>query len=142
MRAIAAMLLAALLLASCSRKVYVPVESVKHVTDTVRLVNLRTDSVWQHDSVAVYVSGDTVRITQWRDRYRYRMATDTVYKARHDTIREPYPVEVEKRVEVERKLSLWQRAVQCVGYATLCLLALLGVGWGLKKWAQSKVPRI
>lgn len=130
------LIVAGVLWAGCSRKVYVPVESVRVSTDTVRLTELRVDSVWQHDSVAVFVSGDTVRITQYRDSFRYRDRRDTVYTARHDTVMqtEQVPVEVEKRVEVEKKLSLWKRIVLTTGYVALGLLGLLGIGWGFKKW--------
>lgn len=138
------LVMAGMVWGGCSRKLYVPVESVRVSADTVRLTEVRVDSVWQHDSVAVFVKGDTVRITKYRDRFRYRDRTDTVYTARHDTVMQTHqvPVEVEKRVEVEKKLSLWKRIVLTAGYVALGLLGLLGIGWGFKRWAQSKVPKI
>ncbi len=131
--------LAALVLAGCARTVYVPVENTSHTTDTVRLVNLRTDSVVQRDSVAVYVNGDTVRITRWRDRFRYRDRTDTVYKAATDSVKVsvPYPV--------ERKLTKWERTKLDWGGKALGLIAaalFAAIAWlALRAWIRSKVPR-
>lgn len=96
--------MAALLLSGgCTRKVYVPVESTVTRTDTVYEAVLRVDSVIQRDSVAVVQKGDTVLITRYRDRYRVKERTDTVYKAKTDSVRvrEPYPV--------ERKLTKWEQ---------------------------------
>lgn len=96
--------MAALLLSGgCTRKVYVPVESTVTRTDTVYEAVLRVDSVIQRDSVAVVQKGDTVLITKYRDRYRVKERTDTVYKAKTDSVsvREPYPV--------ERPLTKWEQ---------------------------------
>lgn len=131
--------LAALILAGCTRTVYVPVENTSHTTDTVRLVNLRTDSVVQRDSVAVYVNGDTVRITRWRDRFRYRDRTDTVYKAVTASVKVsvPYPV--------ERKLTKWERTKLDWGGKAMGLIAAAvcaATAWlALRAWIRSKVPK-
>lgn len=96
--------LAALLLSGgCTRKVYVPTEHIVYNTDTVYEAVLRVDSVIQRDSVAVVQKGDTVLITKYRDRYRVKERTDTVYKAKTDSVRvrEPYPV--------ERELTKWEQ---------------------------------
>lgn len=96
--------MAALLLSGgCTRKVYVPTEHIVYNTDTVYEAVLRIDSVIQRDSVAVVQKGDTVLITKYRDRYRFKERTDTVYKAKTDSVRvrEPYPV--------ERELTKWEQ---------------------------------
>lgn len=96
--------MAALLLSGgCTRKVYVPSEHIVYSTDTVYEAVLRVDSVIQRDSVAVVQKGDTVLITRYRDRYRVKERTDTVYKAKTDSVRvrEPYPV--------ERELTKWEQ---------------------------------
>ena len=80
-----------LLFASCSHKVS---DSVRLKSDTVALVHVRTDSVFLKDSVFVdrntYVRGDTVyRIVnrvQYKDRWRTKIKTDTVYKSVRDTV--------------------------------------------------------
>ena len=96
--------MAALLLSGgCTRKVYVPTEQIVYNTDTVYEAVLRVDSLIQRDSVAVVQKGDTVLITKYRDRYRVKERTDTVYKAKTDSVRvrEPYPV--------ERELTKWEQ---------------------------------
>lgn len=96
--------MAALLVSGgCTRKVYVPTEQIVYNTDTVYEAVLRVDSVIQRDSVAVVQKGDTVLITRYRDRYRVKERTDTVYKAKTDSVRvrEPYPV--------ERELTKWEQ---------------------------------
>lgn len=96
--------MAALLLSGgCTRKVYVPMEHIVYNTDTVYEAVLRVDSLIQRDSVAVVQKGDTVLITRYRDRYRVRERSDTVYKAKTDSVRvrEPYPV--------ERELTKWEQ---------------------------------
>lgn len=80
-----------LLFASCSHKVS---DSVRSKSDTVALVHVRTDSVFLKDSVFVdrntYVRGDTVyRIVsrvQYKDRWRTKIKTDTVYRSVRDTV--------------------------------------------------------
>lgn len=135
-----AIILAAILTAGCTRTVYVPVENTVRSTDTVRLVNLRVDSVVQRDSVAVYVSGDTVRITRWRDRFRYRDRTDTVYKAATDSVKVavPYPV--------ERKLTKWERTkLEWGGKAMGLIVAAVcaAIAWlAIRAWIRSKAPKI
>lgn len=124
---------ALILLCSCSRRVYVPVETVRHNTDTLRLTALRVDSVFMHDSIAVMLRGDTVYITKYRDRFRYRTHTDTVYKAVIDTARisVPYPV--------ERQLSRWEQTKMDFGGMAIGGIAIavcIAVIWLIKKFRK------
>lgn len=136
-RLIAAILFAVLVLltlCSCSREIYVPVETVTHHTDTLRITALRVDSVIQRDSVAVIQRGDTVYVTKYRDRFRYRDRTDTLYKAVVDTARisVPYPV--------EKPLTKWQQTKQDVGGMAIGALALvlcIAVIWLVKRFRKS-----
>lgn len=89
--AFAAAAVALALFASCSHKVS---DSVRSKSDTVALVHVRTDSIFLKDSVFVdrntYVRGDTVyRIVsrvQYKDRWRTKIKTDTVYRSVRDTV--------------------------------------------------------
>lgn len=113
-------ILSALLLSGgCTHKVYVPVENTTVRTDTVYQSQLRVDSVFCRDSVAVIQKGDTVLITKWRDRYRVKQRTDTVYKAVTDSVKVsvPYPV--------ERELTKWEQTKQTIGS---CVLYFFGIG--------------
>lgn len=124
--------MAALMLSGgCTRKVYVPTEHIVYSTDTVYEAVLRVDSVIQRDSVAVVQKGDTVLITRYRDRYRVKERTDTVYKAKTDSVRvrEPYPV--------ERELTKWEQTKMDFGgmaIGGLCAVAVLAVAvWIIKR---------
>lgn len=111
----------ALALTSCTKTVYVPMEHTVYNTDTVYEAVLRVDSVIQRDSVAVVQKGDTVLITKYRDRYRVKQRTDTVYKAKTDSVRvrEPYPV--------ERELTKWEQTKMDFGGIFLGGLIAVGV---------------
>ena len=115
-----------LLLSSCSRSVYVPVETVR--VDTFVKTAVRVDSVRLTDSV--YVSertvGDTVYIvktrTQWRDRLQLRV--DTVYRSQTDTITKVVEVVVEKKAK-RQKTWPWLLGALAVGVAFCTYAALL-----------------
>lgn len=115
-------LFALAVLCSCSRKVYVPVETVRVDTFVKRAV--RVDSVRLTDSVYVSerVAGDTVYIvktrTQWRDRVSVRV--DTVYKSRVDTVTQV--VEVVKPAKRSRGWLMWAG----IGVAVLVLAGIVG----------------
>lgn len=112
----------------CTRTIYEPLDRVVYKTDTLRQTNVRIDSIIERDSVSVYVKGDTVRITQYRDRLRWRDRVDTVYKARVDTTR------VEVPVAVEKELSRWEKLKMDFGGFALggiLVLVLAAVGWVL-----------
>lgn len=91
-----------------------PVETVRY--DSVFLNRIHTDSVYVKDSVML-VKGDTVTEYSYRYVYRYRDRTDTLYVSRTDSVRVPCPVEVEK------KLTLWQRVkIGLGGYAMAAVI--------------------
>lgn len=131
---------AALIIGGCTSTRYVPVETVRetttHTTDTLRLVQLRVDTILERDSVAVIMRGDTVWQTRFRYRMRVQLRHDTVKEVSRDTvtsyIERPVPYPVEKRVEVEKRLTWWQyfrlRAFPWLAAATVLLS-----GWTLRK---------
>ncbi len=109
-----------LLLSSCARKVYVPVETVR--VDTLVKLAVRVDSVRLTDSVYVSekVVGDTVFIvrtrTQWRE--RVKLVTDTVYRSRVDTVTKVVEVPVK---DEKLKIKKWWVAALLLGAALLSL---------------------
>lgn len=111
----------ALALCGCTTTKYVPVERVTHHTDTVRELAVRVDSIMTRDSVAVYMRGDTVYMTKWRDRFRYSERIDTVYRSVADSIRVPQPY------PVERKLTAWEQVKQDAGGWALAAVGILAV---------------
>ena len=123
---------AVLLLTGC-KTVYVPVETV--LTDTIYISKKVTDSVWverlTHDSIYIHEKGDTVMVEKWhteyRDRWRDRLLTDTVYQHKCDTIREVFTNEVEK------PLTWWQQTRMDIGGWAIVALAILA-GIMLRSW--------
>lgn len=86
--------LAGLAATSCTRHVYVPVETTK--SDTVYLNRVQLDSIYMRDSVFIEKSGDTIREFQYKYIYRFKDRIDTLYISKTDSIQVPYPVEVVK----------------------------------------------
>lgn len=111
-----AALCALLLLCACSRKVYVPVQDTVYHTDTLYRSQLRVDSVYIRDSVAVISLGDTVRVAEYHYRDRTKLLRDTVRETAVDTVRVSVPV------PVERPLSRRQRLEALAGPCSIALL--------------------
>lgn len=133
MKQIALLICLFVLATGCSRKVYVPVESVVSRTDTIYSAKVRVDSVIMRDSVAVFQKGDTVLITKYRDRYRVKELTDTVYQSAIDSVKVsvPYPV--------ERELSRWERTKMDFGgmaIGALVIALCVVVAWLIKKFRK------
>lgn len=133
MKQIALFICLLVLASGCSRKVYVPVESAVSRTDTIYSAKVRVDSVIMRDSVAVFQKGDTVTITKYRDRYRVKELTDTVYQSAIDSVKVsvPYPV--------ERELSRWERTKMDFGgmaIGALVIALCVAVAWLIKKFRK------
>lgn len=80
---------------ACTKEVYVPIETFKR--DSIEIRTHRIDTLRMYDSIYVEKNGDTVSKYVYKVIYRNTLKTDTFYKERTDTIRVPYPVEVEKK---------------------------------------------
>lgn len=98
------------LLMSC-KTVYVPVPGE---TKTEYVYKESRDTSYIRDSVYIkeVQKGDTVRITEYRDRYRFRYVSvhDTI--TRVDSVAVPYPVEV---VKVDHKQTWLQKTFMLIG---------------------------
>lgn len=120
---------AGLLTGSCTRAAYVPVQSVhsEQRADTLRTHAVYCDSVIRSDSVTVLVKGDTVRIDRWHVRERVSIRHDTVYRDRyaaiHDSVPQPYPVEVVR--EVAKPLRWWEAALMWAGGIAVAVLGII-----------------
>ena len=123
-RGLFSLMLAALLLCSCSSIRFAPVERVR--TDTTYLTRVRHDSIYVRDSIYVFQKGDTVTKTVERWRYLCRDRVDTLYKSRTDAV-------IVHAVEYRDKPESWyDTGFRRLGQ--LCVLALLAwVLWCLVK---------
>lgn len=93
-------LLFALMVVSCATTKVAPVESSHTREEKIS----RIDSIYVRDSILIYIKGDTIRETRYRDVWRDRIVRDTVFQS--DTI--PKLV----TVEVEKNLTFWQGVKQ------------------------------
>lgn len=122
-----------LLSGGCSRKVYVPVETIKTEYRDHGQKNLLVDSVFLRDSVTVFILGDTVYVDRWRDRvkWRDREVRDTIQIIKADTIQIPYPV--------ERQLGRWEKAKMDFGVFGM-IIGIAGISiiiiWLAKKFKR------
>lgn len=86
------MLLVGLALTSCRTREQAFSQVVQQVrTDTLRILQLRADTLRLHDSVFVreQLVGDTIRIEKhhWHTAWQTRVLRDTVFATRTDTLR-------------------------------------------------------
>ena len=95
------------------------VETIK--TDTLHHYELQYDSIVRIDSIyeKEYVKGDT--IYKEKEVHRYR----NTHKAKVDTVREIKVEYVEKPIEVEKKLTAWQKFKINAGEWLLAGVALM-----------------
>ncbi len=126
---VTALILMCLVATGCTRKVYVPLETVRTEKDVV--TRWLTDTVIQNDTRFIFVKGDTV--IDWRDRWRERIKEvhDTLYIERTDTVRVPVPV--------ERKLKKWEQTKMDFGGAAIgatVVVLCIAVIWLIKKFRK------
>lgn len=121
----------------CTTTKYVPITEYRDRVVVKTDSFLKTDSAYVHDSVSVYIRGDTVfkdkfRI-QYKDRYVVRNRSDTL------VVRDSIPYKVETR----KQLSKTDRMFLKIGkVSSVCLfigiLAILGwIYWRLKLHKRS-----
>ena len=114
----------------CTTTKYVPITEYRDrvVVKTDSL--LKTDSVYVHDSISVYIRGDTVfkdkYHLQYKDRYIVRNKSDTLI------VRDSIPY----KVGVEKTLSKTDKAFLNIGkIASVCIFIgiLAFIGWIYRK---------
>lgn len=112
----------AICLTSCRIIKYVPVETVK--TEYKTRDSIRFDSIYEHDSIFLFVNGDTVYKEKYRYKYRYLTInkTDTVMLT--DSVQIPYPV--------EKQLTRWQQMKIELGGWAVGVIVILSIVLMLK----------
>ena len=89
------------------RSSYVPTEYEKEQKEIRKEIKYRdrvqVDSVFVHDSVAVLVKGDTIRIDRWHDKYVEHLRVDTMKIMQYDT------VYITKRQTIVQQPTAFQR---------------------------------
>lgn len=116
------LLMLAICLTSCRSIKYVPVETVK--TEYKTRDSIRFDSIYEHDSIFLFVKGDTIYKEKYRYKYRYLTInkTDTVMLT--DSVQIPYPV--------EKQLTRWQQMKIELGGWAVGVIVILSIVLMLK----------
>lgn len=116
------LLMLAICLTSCRSIKSVPVETVK--TEYKTRDSIRFDSIYEHDSIFLFVKGDTVYKEKYRYKYRYLTInkTDTVMLT--DSVQIPYPV--------EKQLTRWQHMKIELGGWAVGVIVILSIVLMLK----------
>lgn len=104
------------------------------------------DSVIKHDSVLVYIKGDTVIKERWHNltttRWKTSTKTDTIvgdiYTFVTDTVKVKFYVNRYKTKEVEKPASTWQKVRIFIGDCVILFLFLLAVNW-IKEFIKKRV---
>ena len=133
----------------CTRKVYVPVETTTVITETVRdtivKVKLATyrDTITTPDTLShlsnpyaesyARVSGGLLHHSLTSNAPEVEVKTVIKYRDREVIKKEPYPVKVEKIVEVEKKLSQWQSIRMRIGEISIGAVGILLPIWLIKR---------
>lgn len=104
----------AALLCSCKTQ-YVPVETVR-IEEREKL-KIERDSIHVHDSVYIHLQGDTVYEERWKTIYKEVFRTDTILITKTDSINHI--------VEVEKRLTKWQKAKMNIGTGVLYAVPIL-----------------
>lgn len=117
----------ALMMCACkTHEKIVTVEKVTH--DTLWHEKTERDSIYLHDSIFVnqFTKGDTIFQIKdrWHTEYRDKYIYDTISIAKVDSVPVPYEVQV----EVEKKLSWWQKLLMALGgIFSVAVLTIIGL---------------
>lgn len=129
MRGLLIIMLLFLCMACKTTTKYVEIEKPVEI-ETVRteyINKLYKDSIFVHDSIDRYISGDTVYQLKYQYIYKYMNRTDTVYKT--DSIQ--VPVEIKSTQietvtkEVEKPLHWYQTVLMYLGFGCIAILVFM-----------------
>ena len=113
-------------LTGCTGTRYITVETVRR--DTVWENHTVRDSIFveQHDSIVLHTKGDTVTVDRWhyRDRWRDRLKTDTVYISKRDTV-----IQAGEPLDTGDRLSWWDEARIWIGNIVLLVWFAAAAIW-------------
>ena len=113
--------------ASCTTTKYidrpVPVETVR----TEYVNQLYRDSVFVHDSIDRYISGDTIYQYKYKYIYKYLNRTDTIVKT--DSIEVPVEIKTTEIKEVN-KIKGYQSFLMYFGFGFILILLYVAIKFG------------
>lgn len=99
---------------------------------------VKRDSIYQRDSIFIYIKGDTVTKYVERVKYQYKNRTDTIYRNRllRDTlyINKTDSITIEKPVYIEKQMKWYEHGFIWCG-KMCCLAAIL---WAIFLYLKRK----
>lgn len=108
---------------------------VRHNLDSLYRAIFSRDSIYQRDSIYVYVKGDTVtryvektlyKLQTRRDTvYRDRVHVDTLYMDRVDSMHVEKPVYIEKQIKWYNQGFIWLGRLCCISFILWILFLYL-----------------
>lgn len=138
---LAMLIITPLLIFGCSCAKSATNNTVYHDSVNQRQIHLQDtrqhDSIFKHDSVLVYIKGDTVIKERWHNltttRWMTTTKTDTIvgdiYKFVTDTVKVKYYVNRYKTKEVEKPVSTLHKIRLLIGDCVLLFLPIFAVRW-------------
>lgn len=106
--------------------------------DSLFRAMMQRDSIYQRDSIFLYVKGDTVTKYVERIKYQYKNRTDTIYRNRllRDTlyIERTDSITIEKPIYIEKQIKWYNQGFIWCG-KMCCLAAIL---WALFLYLKRK----
>lgn len=121
------------ILAACTSTKYVEVPVPVETVRTEYINQLYKDSVFIHDSIDRYISGDTVYQYKYKYIYKYMNRVDTLIQ--NDTIQVPVTIRTTKTVEVN-KIKWYQSVLMYLGFGLIVVLGYKGVNFIWKASAK------
>lgn len=105
---------------SCTTTKYVDRPVLVETVRTEYVNQLYKDSIFVHDSIDRFISGDTVHQYKYKYIYKYFNRTDTVVKT--DSIEIPVEIKTTEVKEVNR-IKGYQSFLMCFGFVFILILA-------------------
>lgn len=112
------------ILAACTSTKYVEVPVPVETVRTEYINQLYKDSVFIHDSIDRYISGDTVYQYKYKYIYKYKNRVDTLVQ--NDTIQVPVTIRTTETVEVN-KIKWYQSILMHLGFGLIVVLGYKGI---------------
>ena len=104
---------------SCTTTKYVDRPVLVETVRTEYVSQLYKDSIFVHDSIDRFISGDTVHQYKYKYIYKYFNRTDTVVKT--DSIEVPVEIKTTEVKEVNR-IKGYQSFLMCFGFVFILIL--------------------
>lgn len=107
------------IVAACTTTKYIEVPVEIETVRTEYINKLYKDSIFVHDSIDRYISGDTVYQLKYKYVYKYMNRTDTICKT--DSIQIPVEIKTTEVKEVNH-IKWYQSLLMCFGIAFITAL--------------------